>query len=62
MTAVDLQFLQVQPNVLEVGQTLKALFDEKADWSTVKNYIQCVFEVENENEVSGPGIFERAPV
>jgi len=62
MTAVDLQFLQVQPNVLEVGQTLKALFDEKADWSTAKNYIQCVFEVENENEVSGPGIFERAPV
>ncbi len=57
--AVDLQLLQVQPNVVDVGQVLKSMFDNKADWPTARQYLECVFEVENEHETSGPGTYQR---
>lgn len=45
-----------QPNVVDVGKTLLAYYNERRPWDQVKGYLECVFELHEEATVAGPGV------
>lgn len=42
-------------NVVTVGRVLKALYEEKRGWADVRNYLDCVFELDDPAAPAGPG-------
>ncbi|WP_034299089.1 hypothetical protein [Herbaspirillum sp. RV1423] len=55
--AFDLQLVQVRPNAVDVGQSLKAYLDRGAAWEEVKPYLECVFAVTDMDKKTGSGGF-----
>ncbi len=53
--AVDLQLVTVSPNMVDVGKYLKERLEQKATWDEIKPVLSCVFEVEDENALTGAG-------
>ena len=55
--AVDLQLQTISPNMVDVGKYLKERLEQKVAWEEVKPLLNCVFEVEDENALTGAGNF-----
>ena len=53
--ALDRLLLTQQPNVVEVGKVVKSYYDARRPWTELKEYLECVFEVEDLTTVAGPG-------
>ena len=53
--AVHLQLQIISPNMVDIGQYLKARLEQKASWDEVKPLLSCVFEVEDAQALTGPG-------
>ena len=53
--AVDLQLQTISPNMVDIGKYLKDRMEQKAPWEEIKPFLSCIFEVEDENAVTGPG-------
>lgn len=45
------------PTVIDVGRMVKSYYDAKRPWSELKDYLDCVFLLENPNAPAGPGEF-----
>jgi hypothetical protein len=45
-----------QPNVVEIGKTLRGYYEQKRPWDDVKRYLdECVFELDDPTTEAGPG-------
>lgn len=47
--------LGASPNVVDVGKMLLGMYDKGEPWAVVGSYLECVFEVENEQTPSSAG-------
>jgi hypothetical protein len=36
-----------QPNIIDVGRTLKGMFESNQTWGMVKPYLDCIYDIEN---------------
>jgi hypothetical protein len=46
--------LTEKPSAVDVGRTLRALFESKKPWSEVRPYFECVFALTDDAKRSGP--------
>ncbi|OGS97746.1 MAG: hypothetical protein A3K04_05825 [Gallionellales bacterium RBG_16_56_9] len=35
------------PNIIDVGRTLKGMFESNQTWDMVKPYLDCIYDIEN---------------
>lgn len=47
--------LSNSPNVIDVGKVLLGMYDRKEPWETVDAYLQCLFDIEDENAPASAG-------
>lgn len=43
------------PDAVEATRTLAQFYDERARWTEVQPYLQCLFEIADERHNSSPG-------
>lgn len=55
--AFDLQRVQISPNVVDVGKSLRTYFERGAAWDEVKPYLECIFDVAEKARTTGSGNF-----
>lgn len=53
--ALELHLLTKQPNVVEVGKIVRSYYEAKRPWEELKDYLECVFDVEDLTVKAGPG-------
>jgi len=53
--ALSIHLAKDQPNVVDVGKTIKMYYELKKPWEEVRQYIECVFELEDPMAKAGPG-------
>jgi len=53
--ALELHLLTIQPNVVEVGKIVRSYYEAKRPWEELKDYLECVFDVEDLTVQAGPG-------
>lgn len=54
--AVDIEVVESEANVIYIGKVLKDLYDSNKPWDEVRQSIECIYEVEDPQEMSGPGL------
>jgi hypothetical protein len=54
-SALSIHLAKDQPNAVDVGKTLKMYYELKKPWEEVKQYLECVFELEYPMAKAGPG-------
>jgi hypothetical protein len=55
--ALELQTLQVSPNVVDVSRAFLTLWKEGAAWSEAEKYFDCAFTLQDPAAPAGPGPF-----
>lgn len=55
--AVDLQLQIVSPNMVDIGKYLKEQMDLNISWEAIKPVLNCIYDLEDENAVTGAGNF-----
>jgi hypothetical protein len=55
--ALELQTLQVSPNVVDVSRAFLTLWKEGAAWSEAQKYFDCAFTLQDPAAPAGPGPF-----
>jgi hypothetical protein len=53
--ALEMHLLEAQPNVVSVGPVIKEYYYAKRPWTELKDYLECVFELDDSNAEAGPG-------
>lgn len=53
-TAMGDQLIE-KPSVVAVGRDLRALYEQRASWETVRPYLACVFAIEDPNALASAG-------
>lgn len=54
-SALSIHLIEKQPSVVDIGRVLKAYYEEKRPWDEVRQYLECVFELDNPAAKAGPG-------
>lgn len=52
--AFERHHLTVQPSVVEVGKVIKGFYDAGRPWPELREYLECVFELDDPDAEAGP--------
>lgn len=53
--ALARHLLTTNPNVVDVGKVIKSYYEAKRPWTELKDYLECIFDIDDPTIKAGPG-------
>jgi len=53
--ALTVDFSDMPPSSVDVGKALKAFYEKSSPWDEVKQYLECIFDLDDPTAQAGPG-------